>query len=76
MARRAQRSRQALVTPVMALAGIIWGALAAPAPTEVVGWVAGGALGFSLMGYLYFRLEPVLQHLGEQLFGRFGWTRA
>lgn len=74
MARRARRIRQALVTPVMALAGVIWGALAAPASAEVLGWVAGGALGFSLMGYLYFRVEPALQHLGEHLFGRFGWT--
>ncbi|MBT8487317.1 MAG: hypothetical protein HKN72_16580 [Gemmatimonadetes bacterium] len=74
MARRTRRIRQALVTPVMTLAGIIWGALAAPAPTEVLGWVAGGALGFSLMGYLYFRLEPAIQHLGAHVFGGLGWT--
>lgn len=74
MTRRARRIRQAFVTPVMALAGIIWGALAAPAAGEALAWVAIGAVGFTLLGYLYFRLEPAIQHLGAHLFGGLGWT--
>lgn len=74
MARRARRLRQALTTPVMALAGIIWGALAAPAGVEALGWAVGGAVGFSLLGYLYFRLEPVLHHVGAELLGPQGWV--
>lgn len=58
----------------MALAGVIWGALAAPASAEALGWAVGGAVGFSLMGYLYFRLEPLLHHIGAELFGSLGWT--
>lgn len=72
-ARRARRIRQALLAPVTALAGIIWGALAAPAAAEALGWALGGAMGFSLLGYLYFRLEPVVQHVGAALFGERGW---
>ena len=44
----------------MILAGMIWGILAAPATAEVLGWALGGALGFSMLAYLYIRLEPAV----------------
>lgn len=63
-----------VVTPVMALAGVVWGALAAPTAEEVLGWIFGGALGFSALAYLYVRLEPFIAHLGQELFGSLGWV--
>ncbi len=59
---------------MLALAGIIWGALATPVAAEALGWVLGGALGFSLLGYIYFRLEPLVHHVGAELFGERGWV--
>lgn len=71
--RAARRLRHLLVTPVTALAGVIWGVLAAPVGAEVLGWALGGALGFSTLAYLYMRLEPAVAHLGAELWGRHGW---
>lgn len=71
--RAARRLRHLLVTPVMVLAGVIWGALASPAAAETLGWVAGGAFGFSLAAYLYLRLEPMVMRIGTELFGERGW---
>ncbi|MDX1493262.1 MAG: tetratricopeptide repeat protein [Longimicrobiales bacterium] len=72
-ARRSRRIRQAFATPVMGLVGAIWGALASPAASEIVGWIVGGALGFATLAYVYLRIEPLVGHLGTELFGRHGW---
>lgn len=72
-ARAARRLRHLLVTPVMVLAGVIWGALASPAAAETLWWALGGALGFSSLAYLYLRLEPAVAHVGFEALGRRGW---
>jgi hypothetical protein len=72
-ARTARRLRHALTTPVMTLAGVIWGILAAPAASEVLGWAFGGALGFSVLAYLYVRLGPAAVQIGANLLGTSGW---
>lgn len=72
-ARASRRLRQALLTPVMVLAGVVWGALAAPNGAEALGWALGGAFGFSFLAYLYFRLEPVVLLVGYEVFGRAGF---
>lgn len=71
--RYSRRLRQALVTPVMVLAGTIWGILSAPPDGSPLGWAAGGALGFSLAAYLHLHLQPAVYHLGERKVPGFGW---
>lgn len=72
-ARTARRIRHALVTPVMVFAGVIWGALATPTPAGGLGWAVGGAVGFSLLAYLYLRLQPALLEIGYERVGAAGW---
>ncbi len=71
--RAARRLRQGLVTPFMALAGVIWGALAAPVSAEALGWMAGGAVAFSILAYLYFRVQPAILQIAHDRWGRGGW---
>lgn len=73
-ARAVRRLRHAFVTPVMVVAGVIWGVLAAPGAEGIVGWAIGGGVGFSALAYLYFRLEPAVVQIGAELFGRAGWV--
>lgn len=71
--RRSRRLRQAFATPVMAVVGAIWGALAGPA-SEILGWMLGGAVGFATLAYLHLRVEPLVGHVGRELLGRHGWV--
>ncbi len=70
--RRQRRLRQALTTPIMAFAGVLWGFMASPLEAEIAGWALGGAVAFGLSGWLYLHLQPALMSWTEQRLGRGG----
>lgn len=74
--RTGRRLRQLVLTPVMVLAGIIWGVLASPAAGETLGWAAGGAFAFSFALYLHLHLQPVVIGFGEWAFRGASWLAA
>lgn len=71
--RRNRRLRQALVFPVMLVAGTIWGTLASAGGGSRLGWAAGGALAFTLTAHLHLHLHPAVHQLSERVGG--GWGR-
>ena len=70
--RRQRRLRQALTTPVMAIAGMLWGFMASPLDAQILNWAFGGAVAFGLAGWLYLHLQPALMSWTEQKLGRGG----
>lgn len=67
--RRRTRCRLAVTLPFSTLAGVTWGAFAAPAldGLSALGWAAVGAVAFDVLVYLEVKLVPAIHRLSREV---------